>query len=154
MTQQEVTYQILTALAVRGFSNGEMEEINKLLSQFGAEQIRIDREYLAEVVQRSRVVVASIPITGRRTIVGIACLVPIVAITGRSGWISHIVVDEGLRRGGIGTGMRECLVVEARRLSLRRLDLTSQESRTAAQGFWQKGGFVRRDTNNFRLELV
>lgn len=154
MSRPKVTFRVLTTSEAEGFSRGQIENINRLLSQLGTEEIRISKEQLIEAVRWSRVVVATSIIAGQESIVGLACLAIIFAITGRNGCITHIVVDESRRREGIATRILACLIDEARRLSLRRLDLTSRASRAAAQNFWQKNGFVQRATNNFRLELT
>lgn len=47
----------------------------------------------------------------------------------------------------------EAVQVEAQRLGLRRLDLTSRPSRETANALYQSLGYVRRDTNVYRLRL-
>ena len=150
-----IRYEVLTSENAERISRSQLDDINCLLSQLNDEgTVHIDSRYLELVIEKSIVVMAASSIVGRESILGIACLVPIYAITGRSGFITHIVVDKSKRRHGIATGILGCLINEARRLSLRRLDLTSGPSRSAAHSFWRTYGFEQRETNNFRLELT
>jgi ribosomal protein S18 acetylase RimI-like enzyme len=73
--------------------------------------------------------------------------------TGVGVWIEDVVVDEAARGQGIG----EALVREGIRLAeaagARAVALTSRPDRAAANRLYRRLGFVRRETNFYRLEL-
>jgi ribosomal protein S18 acetylase RimI-like enzyme len=73
--------------------------------------------------------------------------------TGVGVWIEDVVVDEAARGQGIG----EALVREGIRLAeatgARAVNLTSRPDRAAANRLYRRLGFVRRETNFYRLEL-
>jgi ribosomal protein S18 acetylase RimI-like enzyme len=72
--------------------------------------------------------------------------------TGARAWIEDVVVDHDVRGRGIG----EALVEEAIRLAAeagsRTVDLTSRQSREAANRLYEKIGFRTRETNVYRYE--
>lgn len=72
---------------------------------------------------------------------------------GQVGHVDDVVVDRAVRGGGVGRLVMEALQVEARRLALRHLDLTSRPSREAANALYQSLGYQCRDTNVYRLRL-
>jgi ribosomal protein S18 acetylase RimI-like enzyme len=147
------TYSIVYLRDILQLRKEQLADINALLAQLGPNIQPISWEYLKRVIEESIVVIAQDDTNTLKSICGIACLAPVTAITGRVGIITHIVTDASHQRRGIGTELVGFMVREAQRLGLRRLDLTSHVSRTAAQEFWAKQGFKRRETNNFRLEL-
>ena len=69
------------------------------------------------------------------------------------GYIEDVVVNETHRGQGIGTKLMERIVTEARSNKVFYLYLTSRDGRTAANSLYQKLGFEKRDTNNYRLKF-
>jgi N-acetylglutamate synthase-like GNAT family acetyltransferase len=110
--------------------------INRLLPQLGGKVQQLEREYLKEVVQHSRVVIARDSNEIPHKIIGLACLVPMHTITGRVGYLTHLVVDESWRRRGIATQLVFMVSEAAKRLGLKRIDLTSGPSRLAATNLY------------------
>lgn len=86
-------------------------------------------------------------------VVGSLTLVIFRIPTGVGVWIEDVVVDEAAR--GQGTG--EALVREGIRLAeeagAKAVNLTSRPDRAAANRLYQRLGFVRRETNFYRLKL-
>ena len=72
---------------------------------------------------------------------------------GRRGHIEDIVLDEPYRGRGLGKQMLLLLLEQGRTLGLQHIDLTSRPERTVANALYQSLGFVRRDTNVYRLVL-
>ncbi len=84
-------------------------------------------------------------------LIGLASLFVIEKIEYRTGLIEGLVVDQTYRHQGIGKQMMQKLVEQGRRLQLKQLDLTSNPTRLAANRFYQKFGFRKRETNVYRL---
>ncbi len=73
--------------------------------------------------------------------------------TGLRGWIEDVVVDEAARGNGVGAALTLAAIDEARRRGVRSLDLTTRPTRDAANRLYARLGFVRRETNVYRLAL-
>jgi ribosomal protein S18 acetylase RimI-like enzyme len=71
--------------------------------------------------------------------------------TGMRAWIEDVVVDEGSQGKGVGEALSREAIRLAREAGARTVDLTSHPSRAAANRLYQRLGFVRRDTNVYRL---
>lgn len=73
--------------------------------------------------------------------------------SGRKAWIEDVVVDAAARGRGIGEALvREALAL-ARREGVARVMLTSNATRRAAHRLYERMGFVRYETDCFRLDL-
>jgi ribosomal protein S18 acetylase RimI-like enzyme len=64
-----------------------------------------------------------------------------------------VVVDEAARGHGVGDALTRAMVERSRELGAVTVDLTSRPSREAANRLYQRAGFVRRDSNVYRLDL-
>jgi len=71
--------------------------------------------------------------------------------TGLKVWIEDVVVDETERGKGIGKLLTLFAINFAKKLGAKSLELTSNPSRIAANQLYQKLGFVKRETNVYRL---
>lgn len=69
------------------------------------------------------------------------------------GYVEDVVVNETHRGQGIGTKLMERIMEEARGAHVYYLYLTSRNGRTAANALYQKIGFEKRETNNYRIKL-
>ena len=73
--------------------------------------------------------------------------------SGRKAWIEDVVVDAATRGRGIGEALvREALAL-ARREGVARVMLTSNATRRASHRLYERMGFVRYETDCFRLDL-
>lgn len=91
-------------------------------------------------------------VAGER-IVGVLTLAWYDAPSGRKAWIEDVVVDAAARGRGIGEALvREALAL-ARREGVARMMLTSNATRRAAHRLYERMGFVRYETDCFRLDL-
>lgn len=91
-------------------------------------------------------------VAGER-IVGVLTLAWYDAPSGRKAWIEDVVVDAATRGRGIGEALvREALAL-ARREGVARVMLTSNATRRAAHRLYERMGFVRYETDCFRLDL-
>ena len=67
--------------------------------------------------------------------------------------IEDVVVDESARGHGVGAALAFEAVRLARDLGARHVNLTSRPSREAANRLYERAGFVKRETNVYRLDL-
>lgn len=86
-------------------------------------------------------------------IVGTLTLIVFRIPTGVRAWIEDVVVDDSARGKGVGDQLNRFAIDLARAKGARTVDLTSRPSREAANRLYQRIGFVRRDTNVYRLSL-
>jgi ribosomal protein S18 acetylase RimI-like enzyme len=144
-------------IAYRFLKSGEEDctlvgQINWLLMQLSGDSSitsSIDDEYLSVAVQVSRILTAW---SGSK-LVGMATLVPVIILTGLSGVIHDVVVDESNRGHGLGRELVVKLLDEAQSMGLQYVDLTSKPSRTTANNLYQSMGFERRETNVYRKKF-
>lgn len=88
------------------------------------------------------------------SIIGCASLCVFESPTGRKASIEDVVVGEAYRGRGIGRALVEQVVDYAgRELAPVDLHLTSRPARVAANGLYRKLGFVKRETNVYRMHL-
>ena len=86
-------------------------------------------------------------------VVGALTLVWYDVPSGRKAWIEDVVVDAATRGRGIGEALvREALAL-ARREGVARVMLTSNATRRASHRLYERMGFVRYETDCFRLDL-
>lgn len=91
-------------------------------------------------------------VAGER-IVGVLTLAWYDAPSGRKAWIEDVVVDAAARGRGIGEALvREALALACRE-GVARVMLTSNATRRAAHRLYERMGFVRYETDCFRLDL-
>ncbi len=86
-------------------------------------------------------------------IIGMAAGYLIVKFGKKIGYIEEVVVSEAYRGKGIGQRILELVIDEAKKSQTRQLYLTSREGRAAANSLYQKLGFEKRNTNNYRLKF-
>lgn len=86
-------------------------------------------------------------------IVGMATLIIVHKLCAISSDVESVVVDEAYRGQGLGKALMKKLVARARARHAKRVDLTSNPARTAANAMYQKLGFKKRDTNVYRLKF-
>ena len=123
------------------------EAFARLLPQLSERMTAPDREAVARIVAS--------PAT--RQLVAAAEDGRIVALydvpSGRKAWIEDVVVDAATRGRGIGEALvREALALACRE-GVARVMLTSNATRRAAHRLYERMGFVRYETDCFRLDL-
>ncbi|MFO1183387.1 MAG: GNAT family N-acetyltransferase [Bauldia sp.] len=87
------------------------------------------------------------------TIVGMATLALYRKLGGIVGRIEDVVVAASAQRRGLGRALMGEVIRRAREEGATRLDLTSNDKRTAAHALYRSLGFVRAETNVFRMAL-
>ena len=73
--------------------------------------------------------------------------------SGVRAWIEDVIVDESARGHGVGAALCREAIRRAGLANARTVDLTSNPKREAANGLYQKLGFVQRETNVYRFSL-
>jgi ribosomal protein S18 acetylase RimI-like enzyme len=70
---------------------------------------------------------------------------------GRHAWIEDVVVDEAFRGRQLGEALTREAIGMAREAGAKAVSLTSRPAREAANRLYQKMGFLRWETNLYRL---
>ena len=107
-------------------------------------------EQIATDPSNSLLVARSSP---RGPIVGSLTLVTYRVPTGLHAVIEDVVVEDAARGRGVGAALVEKAVWLARTRGARHVSLTSRPSREAANRLYERAGFVKRETNVYRLDL-
>ncbi len=132
-------------------SGKDAASVNDLLSLLTAAPTIIFLSGLNRLAQNSKLLLARD--SENSQIVGMATLAIFLVPTGKCGRIEDVVVDGGYRRRGIGKTLVKRLITEAKKLRLKKIDLTSRPERVAANRLYQTLGFERVKTNPYRLNL-
>ena len=74
--------------------------------------------------------------------------------TGTKAWIEDVVIDETLRGSGLGRKLVLHAIDYCREIGISTVYLTSNPKRVAANGLYQSVGFVRKETNMYKMELT
>ena len=86
-------------------------------------------------------------------VAGCATLSVYYSPTGRKACIEDVVVHTDYRGQHLGRMLLEHLISEARALSPIEIHLTSRPVRVAANALYQSLGFIKRDTNFYKMVL-
>jgi len=73
--------------------------------------------------------------------------------TGQKVWIEDVVVDSKIRGKGIGRKLTQFAIDYSVKRGIKEINLTSNSSRIAGNKLYQKLGFIKRDTNVYRLSI-
>ena len=128
-----------------------VDQLNGLLLQLSSSASVLTIDAVREIVDSDASTLFVATRDGR--VIGTLTLVVFAIPSGRRAWIEDVVVDESARGAGVGEALTRAAIGEARRRSVRSLDLTSRASRVDAHALYQKLGFVTRETNVYRLDL-
>lgn len=144
-----IEYSVLTSAGEREFT-----EVRALLDQLHSSSSTTYEPSLSRLQamtsdENTDVIVAR---DGEK-IVGMAILFTLARVDETSGYVDDVVVDDAYRGKGIATALMNKLVEIAKGRGHKHLDLTSRPSREAANHLYQKVGFVKRETNPYRLKL-
>lgn len=74
--------------------------------------------------------------------------------TGNKVWIEDVVVDSSARGKGVGEALIQFAVAYVKDQNITSINLTSSPDRVAANKLYQKLGFIKRQTNVYRLTIV
>ena len=87
-------------------------------------------------------------------ILGTLTLITFRIPTGVRSWIEDVVVDDAARGKGVGDLLNRYALDVARGHGAKTVDLTSRPSREAANRLYQRIGFLPRETNIYRYDIL
>ncbi len=130
------------------------EALQRLVPQLGAHKVSPSLDELAALIhsKASKLLVARDP-DESGPIAGVLCLTVYRVPTGLRSIIEDVIVDENLRRRGIGEALMRRAIELARESGAAGVSLTSNPSRVAANLLYQSMGFELRKTNPYFSRL-
>lgn len=142
---------MITIEQLHNVTTKSVEEINKLLPQISSHSVQLTYASLLAVVKDPASIV--LIVKDGATIVGVGVLVMFHDLGGNRGRLEDIVVDEKYRGQGLGEKLVQKLIERAWEEKINRIGLTSKPDRVAANKLYQKVGFIKQETNVYRLKL-
>ena len=127
-------------------------KINMLLDVLSAGSQVLTYDELAGIINSDNTTIFIAEEKGE--IVGMMSFVTYRIPSGLKGWIEDVAVDKSQQGKGIGRALIEKAIEYANQLNIRKIDLTTAPHRLAANALYQKIGFVKRETNVYRLALL
>lgn len=128
--------------------------LQQLIPQLSANKTAPSRDELTALVnsESSILLIARYP-DEHAPIAGMLTLAIYRVPTGLRSIVEDVVVDENMRRHGIGEALVLHAIALAREAGVRGVSLTSNPKREAANHLYQSMGFKRRETNAYYLEI-
>ena len=144
----------ITINEVTGSSEELYNSMTELLSQLTTSELSFSPKDLERIVaSQSSILFTATDKDLNNKIVGMLTLAIIDIPTGMLGRIEDVVVDKEARGKGIGEQITIAAIQKAKELGLKKIDLTSNPSREAANRLYKRLGFKQRTTNIYRYEL-
>ena len=131
------------------FTEEQLEAINSLLQVLTPNTPRLTCDDLSDIIsaKNTYIFVAEYD----KKIAGMLTLVTYRIPSGAKAWIEDVAVDNTFQGKGIGRSLTEHAINYAKKLNIRKIDLTSSSDRIAANILYQKIGFIKRVTNYYRF---
>ncbi|MFV0331704.1 MAG: GNAT family N-acetyltransferase [Dysgonomonas sp.] len=124
------------------------EAFARLMPQLSPDGKAPDREYLQKIADTEN---AYLFAAYNPAIAGTLTLIITYIPTGAKAWIEDVVVDSNARGQNIGKKLVRHATTFAESMGVTNINLTSSPERVAANRLYQKIGFVKRETNVYRL---
>lgn len=131
-------------------SSSDVKSINYLLTLLSPNPNKITATRLNEICKNSHILLA---IDKNNNIIGMATLALVNIPFGKFGRIEDIVVNDKFRGQGIGTTLIKKLISKAKKLHLKKIDLTSNPKRIEANKLYLKLNFFKYETNVYRMKF-
>lgn len=132
-----------------------LDAFRRLIPQLSSSNPPPQKSELAEIVASPATILLIARDPDRAgEIVGTLTLALFRIPTGLRAWIEDVVVDASARGKGVGEALNAEALRRAAAIGATTVDLTSRPSREAANRLYQRIGFVRRDTNVYRYDIV
>lgn len=128
-----------------------IKAFNKLLPQL-ANDIQIpSKEYLQSLAnsENTHLIIAY----DGDIVIGTTTLIINKLPSGIKAWIEDVIVDDSIRGKGIGKQLVNFAINLAKDKGIKKIDLTSNPQRVAANGLYIKLGLKKRETNMYRLTV-
>ncbi len=132
------------------YTQKQFEELERLMREL-SERVTFDQFNLISVLRDSNSHLYVILDDGH--IIGCATLCIYYSPTGTKASIEDVVVSSAHRGQHLGRRLMEHVIEEAKRYAPIELHLTSKPSRVEANGLYQAMGFMRKETNSYRLMI-
>ncbi len=130
--------------------DADIPVMQSLIEQLVNHKMELDRARIELVLKHANLLVAR---NEQEKIVGIASIYRVPLFSRTVGRIEDVVVDEQARGQGIGRGLVEHIIKEARMQGISRLFLTSRPERIEANQLYQRVGFEKHETNPYKMDL-
>ena len=134
-----------------GDGTQEADALSRLLTQVSSSAAPLTPERVREVLRTPSTSVLVAKLDGE--IVGMALLLTLTAMSGNTGYVEEVVVDQAARGQHISAALMRRLLELAAQKGLRFVDLTSRASRDVANDLYHSLGFKLRETNCYRHNL-
>lgn len=128
-----------------------LKQINSLLFQLSTSGRQATLADLKKVIADKGTRVLTL-VDGKK-IIGMATLMTALRVSGIHGEMQDVVVDAAYRGQGLGEKLMKAIIVEARKMKVKKLWLDSRPMRVAANKLYQKLGFQPKETNVYWLKL-
>lgn len=130
------------------------EALQRLVPQLSAHKSPPTLDELEKLIRsESSILLVARELDGSSAIAGILCLVIYRVPTGIRSIIEDVIVDENMRRRGIGEALVQHAIELARQAGAEGVSLTSNPKREAANQLYQSMGFGLRKTNPYFYRL-
>ena len=131
----------------------DLRGINLLIPQIAQKPHLLSMKELRRVTDQEscRLIIARD--TKESRIVGMSAVTLIYIPTGLIAAIEDVVVDEKYRGMGIGRKLTQKMINVAKQKRAKTISLTTNPAREAANAMYQKMGFLKKETNYYRINL-
>lgn len=122
---------------------------NRLLPQLTNDIQMPSKEYLQSLAEseNTHLIIAY----DGNVIIGTTTLIINKLPSGIKAWIEDVIVDDTVRGKGVGKQLVNFAIKLAKEKGIKKIDLTSNPQRVAANGLYIKLGLKKRDTNMYRF---
>jgi len=131
-------------------SSSDVKSINHLLTLLTQNPDKITAAKLNKISQNSHVLLA---IDKNNKIIGMATLALVYIPVCTYGRIEDIVVDNKLRGQGIATTLTKKLILKAKKLHLKKIELSARPTRIEANKLYLSLNFLKHETNVYRMKF-
>lgn len=142
-----ISYSFLTPETLR---DADLPVMKSLIEQLVNRPVEFDRKRVELLLKQGSMLVAR---SEEEKIVGMASLYRMDRLDRTIGRVEDVVVDASTRGQGVGRGLMEGLIEEAKKQGISRLFLTSRPERVEANQLYQKVGFIKYETNPYKMDL-
>lgn len=142
-----ISYSFLTPETLR---DADLPVMKCLTEQLVNRPVEFDRKRVELLLKQGSMLVAR---NEEEKIVGMASLYRMDRLDRTIGRVEDVVVDASTRGQGVGRGLMEGLIEEAKKQGISRLFLTSRPERIEANQLYQKVGFIKYETNPYKMDL-
>ena len=149
------SYNAMTNIKIERITSADSstaEAISLLLKQLSSQEFSFSERELSALVNDSSS--SLFLLFAEDKIAGMLTLGTYLSPTGRKAWIEDVVVDEALRGSGLGRVLVEHAIDYCKEEGIGTVYLTSNPKRVAANGLYQSMGFVRKETNMYKMDLT